>query len=101
MINENLKNLHILSKTYNELYKCCEEISSLYLDLDEKESVTKKKNFKELLKKYGVSETDFFNGVNNIKKNIEIKIDKFQLLQNNLKIKASFIDILSSKKNLY
>ena len=101
MINENLKNLHILSKTYNELYKCCEEISSLYLDLDEKESVKKKKNFKELLKKYGVSETDFFNGVNNIKKNIEIKIDKFQLLQNNLKIKASFIDILSSKKNLY
>ena len=100
-MNENLKNLHILSKTYNELYKCCEEISSLYLDLDEKESVTKKKNFKEMLKKYGVSETDFFNGVNNIKKNIEIKIDKFQLLQNNLKIKASFIDILSSKKNLY
>ena len=100
-MNENLKNLHILSKTYNELYKCCEEISSLYLDLDEKESVTKKKNFKELLKKYGVSETDFFNGVNHIKKNIEIKIDQFQLLQNNLKIKASFIDILSSKKNLY
>ena len=101
MMNEILKNLHILSKTYNELYKCCEEISSLYLDLDEKESVKKKKNFKELLKKYGVSEKDFFNRLNNIKKNIEIKIDQFQLLQNNLKIKASFIDILASKKNLY
>ena len=45
MMNEILKNLHILSKTFNELYKCCEEISSLYLDLDEKESVAKKKKF--------------------------------------------------------
>ena len=66
-----------------------------------KRALQKKKNFKELLKKYGVSEKDFFNRLNNIKKNIEIKIDQFQLLQNNLKIKASFIDILASKKNLY
>ena len=45
-MDENLKNLHILSITYNELYKCCEEISALYLDLEEKESVSKKKILK-------------------------------------------------------
>lgn len=45
-MNEILKNLHILSKTYNELYRCCEEISSLYLDLEEKQSVSKKKFLK-------------------------------------------------------
>ena len=61
MMNEILKNLHILSKTYNELYKCCEEICRLCLDLNEKECITKKKNFKELLKKYGKSEKVFFD----------------------------------------
>ena len=42
-MNEKLKNLYILSKTYNELYKCCEKLSSFYLDLEEKESVIKNK----------------------------------------------------------
>ena len=42
-------NLHILSRTYNELYKCCEEITALYLDLGERKCF-KKKNFKNLLK---------------------------------------------------
>ena len=96
-----LKNLYILSKTYNELYKCCEKLSSLYLDLEEKESVIKKTNFKELLKKYGRSETDFLDGVKDIKNNIEVKLDQFLLLQNNLKIKSSFIEKLESKKELY
>lgn len=98
---EILKNLHILSKTYFELYKCCEKISSLYLDLDEKKSVSKKKNFKELLKKYGSSETAFLDGVNGIKKNIEHKLNQFSLLQNNLKISGSIIEKLESKKDLY
>ena len=59
-MDENLKNLHILSITYNELYKCCEEISALYLDLEEKESVSKKKKFKDLLKKYNKSDNEYF-----------------------------------------
>ena len=42
-MDEIFNNLHILSRTYNELYKCCEEITALYLDLEEKESVSKKK----------------------------------------------------------
>lgn len=100
-MNEKLKNLYILSKTYNELYKCCEKLSSFYLDLEEKESVIKTTNFKELLEKYGKSETDFFDGVKEIKNNIEIKLDHFILLQNNLKIKGSFIEKLESKKDLY
>ena len=45
-MDENLRNLHILSKIYNELYKCCQEVIGLYLDLCEKESVCKKKNSK-------------------------------------------------------
>ena len=28
-MDENLENLHILSTTYNELYKCCEEVTGL------------------------------------------------------------------------
>ena len=100
-MDEILKTLHILSRTYNELYKCCEEISALYLDLEEKKSVSKNKNFKDLLKKYDKSDKDFFDGVNDIKKNIEIKLDNFLLLQNNLKIKNSFIEKLESKKILY
>ena len=97
-MDENLKNLHILSKTYNELYKCCEEVTSLYLDLGEKESVCKKKNFKELLKKYKKTEAEYFDGISIIKKQITRKLDQFQLLQNNLKIKSTFIDQLESKK---
>jgi len=100
-MDEILKNLHILSKTYNELYKCCEEISALYLDLEEKESVSKKTNFKDLLKKYNKSDKDYLDSVNDIKKKVEIKLDHFLLLQNNLKIKASFIEKLESKKSLY
>ena len=50
-MDENLKNLHILSKTYNELYKCCEEVTSLYLDLGEKENCLKKKKFQRVIKK--------------------------------------------------
>ena len=100
-MDEILKNLHILSRTYNELYKCCEEISALYLDLEEKESVSKKRNFRDLLKKYGKSDNDFLDEVNDIKKNIEIKLDHFLLLQNNLKIKNSFVEKLESKKILY
>ena len=42
-MDENLENLHILSTTYNLLYKCCEEVTDLYLVLVEKESVCKKK----------------------------------------------------------
>ena len=53
-----------------------------------------------MLKKYGKSEKVFIDEVNNIKKNIEIKLDQFQLLQNNLKIKDSLIEILASRKNL-
>ena len=45
-MDEILNNLHILSRTYNELYKCCEEITALYLDLEEIESVSKKKILK-------------------------------------------------------
>ena len=97
-MDENLKNLHILSKTYNELYKCCEEVTSLYLDLGEKQSVCKKKNFKELLKKYKKTEAEYFDGISIIKKQITRKLDQFQLLQNNLKIKSTFIDQLESKK---
>ena len=97
-MDENLKNLHILSKTYNELYKCCEEVTSLYLDLVEKESVCKKKNFKELLKKYKKTEAEYFDGISIIKKQITRKLDQFQLLQNNLKIKSTFIHQLESKK---
>ena len=100
-MDEILKNLHILSRTYNELYKCCEDISALYLDLEEKESVSKKKNFKDLLKKYNKSDKEFLDGMNHIKKNIEFKLDHFLLLQNNLKIKNSFIEKLESKKILY
>ena len=100
-MDEILNNLHILSRTYNELYKCCEEITALYLDLEEKESVSKKKNFKDLLKKYNKSDKEFMEGMNDIKKNIEFKLDHFLLLQNNLKIKNSFIEKLESKKNLY
>ena len=64
-MNEKLKNLYILSKTYNELYKMLRKIKicSFYLDLEEKENVIKKTNFKELLEKYGKSETDFLDGV--------------------------------------
>ena len=97
-MDENLKNLHILSKTYNELYKCCEEVIGLYLDLCEKESVCKKKKFKELLKKYKKTEAEYFDGISIIKKQITRKLDQFQLLQNNLKIKSNFIDQLESKK---
>ena len=100
-MDENLKNLHILSITYNELYKCCEEISALYLDLEEKESVSKKKNFKALLKKYNKSDIEFLDGMNDIKKNIELKLNHFSRLQNNLKIKNSFIESIESKKILY
>ena len=100
-MDEILKNLHILSRTYNELYKCCEEISALYLDLEEKESISKKKNFKNLLKKYGKSHNEFLDGVNDLKKSIKIKLDHFLLLQNNLKIKNSFIENLENKKILY
>lgn len=96
-----LKNLHLLSKTYNELYRCCEEISSLYLDLEEKESVSKKKNFKDLLKKYNKSESSYYDEVKVIEKKIEVKLDQFLLLQNNLKIKASFIGKLENKKDLF
>jgi len=96
-----LKNLHLLSKTYNELYRCCEEISGLYLDLEEKESVSKKKNFKDLLKKYNKSESDYYDEVKVIKKKIEAKLDQFLLLQNNLKIKTSFIEKLENKKDLF
>ena len=97
-MDENLKNLHILSKTYNELYKCCEEVTSLYLDLGEKESVCKKKKFKELLKKYKKTEAEYFDGISIIKKQITRKLDQFQLLQNNLKIKSNFINQLERKK---
>ena len=99
-MDEIFNNLHILSRTYNELYKCCEEITALYLDLEEKESVSKK-NFKNLLKKYNKSDKEFLDGMNDIKKNIEFKLDHFLLLQNNLKIKNSFIEKLESKKILY
>ena len=61
----------------------------------------KKKNFKDLLKKYGKSDKDFLDGVNDIKNSIEIKLDHFLLLRNNLKIKNSFIEKLESKKILY
>ena len=50
-MDEILKNLYVLSKTYNELYKCCEILSSIYLDLEEKESVSKKKKFQRIVKK--------------------------------------------------
>ena len=50
-MDENLENLHILSTTYNLLYKCCEEVTDLYLDLVEKESVCKKKKFQRIIKK--------------------------------------------------
>ena len=59
----------------------------LYLDLEEKESVSK--NFKDLLKKYNKSDNEYLDG-NDIK-NIKFKLDLFLLLQNNLKIKNSFI----------
>ena len=97
-MDENLKNLHILSKTYNELYKCCEEVTGLYLDLGEKESFCKKKNFKELLKKYKKTEGEYFDGISIIKKQIQRKLNQFELLQNNLKIKSIFIDQLERKK---
>ena len=60
-----------------------------------------KKNFKNLLKKYNKSDKEFLDGMNDIKKNIEFKLDHFLLLQNNLKIKNSFIEKLESKKILY
>ena len=97
-MDEILKNLYILSKTYNELYKCCETLSSMYLDLGEQESISKKKDFKKLLKKYNKSEKDFVIGLNIKKKKIEMKLDQFNLLQNNLRIKGSFIEQLESKK---
>ena len=97
-MDENLENLHILSTTYNLLYKCCEEVTDLYLDLAEKESVCKKKNFKELLKKYKKTEDEYFDGISIIKKQITKKLDQFQLLQNNLKIKSNFINQLERKK---
>ena len=62
-----LKNLYVISKTYNELYKCCEKLSGSYLDLEEKESVYKKDSFKDLLVKYNKSEKDFIIGINDIK----------------------------------
>lgn len=49
-MNENLKNLHILARNYNKLYKCFELLSSLCMDIKEKVNVSKKKNFEELLK---------------------------------------------------
>jgi hypothetical protein len=97
-MDEILKNLYVLSKTYNELYKCCEILSSIYLDLEEKESVSKKKNFKELLKNYNKTEEDYVVELNLIKEKIEMKLDQFILLQNNLRIKGSFIEQLESKK---
>ena len=97
-MDENLENLRILSTTYNELYKCCEEVTALYLDLVEKESVYKKKIFKELLKKYKKTEDEYFDGISIIKKQITKKLDQFQLLQNNLKIKSNFINQLERKK---
>ena len=84
-MDENLENLHILSTTYNLLYKCCEEVTDLYLDLVEKESVCKK-NFKELLKKYKKTEGEYFDGISIIETNHKTR--SIQLLQNNLKIKV-------------
>ena len=91
-MNENLKNLHILAKTYNELYKCCELLSSLCLNLEEKVYVAKKKNFEELLKKYNKTETEYLNSLSIIKKKIDNKLGHFSMLQKNLKIKSSFIE---------
>ena len=97
-MHENLKNLYIISKTYIELYKCCEEISALYLELEEKESIAKKSSFKELLKKYNKKENEYLDQIKVIKKKIEKKLDQFLLLQNNLKIKRAFIKRLEEKK---
>ena len=97
-MNENLKNLHILSKTYKELYKCCETLISLRMNLEEKVHISKKKNFKELLKKYNKTKTEYLNSLNIIKNKIDDKSIHFSLLQNNLKIKSEFIEKLESKK---
>lgn len=97
-MDENLKNLYIISKTYIELYKCCEEISAFYIELEEKESIAKKSNFKELLKKYNKKENGYLDQIKVIKKKIEKKLDQFILLQNNLKIKKAFIKTLEDKK---
>ena len=48
-MDEILKNLYILSKTYNELYKCCETLSSMYLDLGSKK-VFQKKRLQKIIK---------------------------------------------------
>ena len=58
----------------------------------------KKKNFKELLKNYNKTEEDYVVELNLIKEKIEMKLDQFILLQNNLRIKGSFIEQLESKK---
>ena len=98
-MDEMLKNLYILSKTYDELYRCCEKLSSLYLDLQEKERVSSKVDFKELLKKYNKSEKNYFVEENTIKKNIREKLEKLVLLQKNLIIKEDFIKQLEKKIN--
>lgn len=98
-MDEMLKNLYILSKTYDELYRCCEKLSSLYLDLQEKERVSSKVDFKELLKKYNKSEKNYFIEENTIKKNIREKLEKLVLLQKNLIIKEDFIKQLEKKIN--
>jgi len=97
-MTENFKNLHILSKTYNELYKCCELLSSLSLDLEEKINVSKKENFGKFLKKYNITETEYLDSLNTIKNEIADILDQFSLLQNNLKIKSKFIEKLENKK---
>ena len=73
-------------------------LNKLMYEFRRESTYFKKKNFKELLKKYNKTKTEYLNSLNIIKNKIDDKSIHFSLLQNNLKIKSEFIEKLESKK---